>query len=70
MFKFKPSVGHLPNIFKCMFIFLKEIQTSYSWLYPKPQKAFRTDKITRALIISRKSHRVEMKRHSHRPNSS
>ena len=71
MFKFKPNVGYLPNIFKCTLIFLKEIHASHSWLYTKPQKkAFRTDIITRALIISRQSHWVEMKRHSYRPNSS
>lgn len=52
----------MPNIFNCILTFSKEIHGSYSWHPTKSQKAVRNDKITRTLIISRKSYWARMKR--------
>lgn len=43
-------------------MFSKETHGSYSWHSTKSQKAIRIDKITRTLIISRKSYGAWMKR--------
>lgn len=57
----KSRISPLPNIFDCTFTFSKEIHGSYSWHPTKSQKAVRNDKITRTLIISRKSYWARMK---------